>query len=103
MPELEAQDTYVLLYECYNDQSLHGGGENVVLKFLSNKHPFARLLLHEGSIQRKMKIAYELDLWRMSDPVRDWNNDDEYCLCNKLAHLILSTKCHLVFRLWSTT
>jgi len=75
MSELEAQDTYVLLYECYNNESLYGGGDNVVLKFLPSKHPFAGLLLHEGSRQRKMKVAYELDLWRRSDPVIDWNDD----------------------------
>ena len=58
MSELEAQDTYVLLYDCYNDESLHGGGDNVVLKFLPSKHPFARLLLHDGSRQRKKKVPY---------------------------------------------
>ncbi|KAL3160867.1 hypothetical protein ABBQ38_009264 [Trebouxia sp. C0009 RCD-2024] len=64
-----------LLYECYNDESLHGGGDNVVLKFLPSKHPFARLLLREGSRQRKTKVAYELDLWRRSEAVIYW--DDE--------------------------
>ena len=64
MPALVAQDTYVLLYECYNDESLYGGGDTAVLKFLPSEHPFARLLLREGSRLRKEKVAYELDLWQ---------------------------------------